>query len=112
MCVIGIPDDGGKEGPQSLPKVSDPFVLDMLLVSSSLVVPFCFLFCLVWSGKVKKICGCHPHRRLDVGSSCGSCWSACLSVLSGLCVCVWVIRQTLDPLIRFVALLDENETDE
>ena len=27
-------------------------------------------------------------------------------------MCVWLIRQTLDPLIRFVALFDENETDE
>ena len=66
-----IPDDGGKEGPQSVPKGSDPFVVDMLSVSSSLVVAFCFLFCLVWSAKGKKICGRHPHRRLDVGSSCG-----------------------------------------
>ena len=51
-CVIGIPDDGGKEGSQSVSKGSDPFVLDMLLVSSSLVVGFCF--CSAWFGRERR----------------------------------------------------------
>ena len=35
-----------------------------------------------------EICGCHPHRRLDVGWLCGSCWSACLSVWACVRVCL------------------------
>ena len=54
VSVSGSPNDGGKEGPQSAPKGSDPFVVDMLLVSSSFVVAWCFLFCCVLLGSVRK----------------------------------------------------------
>ena len=49
MCVSGSPNDGGKEGPQIVSKGSDPVVVEMLLVSSSLVVGFCF--CSAWFGR-------------------------------------------------------------
>ena len=54
MCVSGSPKDGGKEGPQIVSKGSDPVVVEMLLVSSSLVVGFRFLFCLVWFGRERR----------------------------------------------------------
>ena len=52
VCVCGSANDGGKEGSQTVSKGGDPFVVEMLLVSSSFVVAFCSVAC--WFGRERR----------------------------------------------------------